>query len=251
LNKIRILYSNSGLFELAERILRYDDRFIAQELIEGGSQDRYFVGGLVTPNQHDDALFIGRKLRETPIAGGTTTQCKLEWNDAVYRHFQEFVAKTGYVGLIDFEMMYDKSDSQFKLIEINPRIGAWHLVSKTANQDIIYYHYLLLNGLPVENYSPQQEGKIFLRLHAHYCSLVDEYGFFRSVATVASDLKKASVIAGINLSTPRLAYRYFRVMLGCTINRLHGLPFVIFGSCFGGRSRFCSAGKNLLDFHYY
>ena len=224
INKVRVIDGRPQLRELAKKILNYDEKFIAQKMIDGGSRDRYFVGGIITGNPDTDALFIGRKLREAPLVGGTTTHCRLEWNDIVYDHFRNFADKSGYVGLVDFEMMHDKSENRYKLIEINPRIGAWHLVSKAGNNDIIYYYYNLLNNSVAENYSPHSDGKTFLRLHNHYCSLLNELGFFRAIMTATKDLFNASAVSGINLLSPEITYRSVRVAIGCTIKHLFGNP---------------------------
>jgi predicted ATP-grasp superfamily ATP-dependent carboligase len=211
ISKVRSVNTKAELIELANNILRYDDKFIIQKQIIGDSLDRFFVGGMVAKEEGKSALFIGKKLREIPSLGGTTTHCILEWNDSVFEAFRDFVNKTGYVGLVDFEMMLDKTDNQFKVIEINPRIGAWHLVSRTDKSDIIHYYYCMLNQLNTSSYTPHKEGKIFLRQPAHFCSLTEEHGLGYSLIMAAKDHFNANVVSGLSGSL----LKSFRTFLGC------------------------------------
>lgn len=221
ISKTRIINSVDELRQVADLLLiEQDCPFIFQQLIRGSSEDRYFVGGFVADDEEISKLFMGSKLLESPVTGGTGTHLKLESKQEVLDLFALFVQKTGYKGLIDFEIMFDVVERKYKMIEVNPRIGALHPISRCKDMDIIYYYYCYLNDLHIDAYKPQIENKKYLILQDHFCSLLSNNGFFSAASKYVVDLYNADCVTGFYTNSLKSTIHTLRGILGCTKSHL-------------------------------
>jgi D-aspartate ligase len=87
----------------------------------------------------------GKKIRQYPAYTGLTSLGMCVRNDVVDRQTRAFMKAIGYRGI------YDSCDGQYKVLDVNPRIGAtFRLFAADNGMDVIRALYLDLTGQPVE-----------------------------------------------------------------------------------------------------
>ena len=95
-----------------------------QEYIPGGDKMTWAFNGYF--DRHGDCLlgFTGRKLRNYPSYFGQASLGICERNDEVYNIVTTFMKNIGYAGPLDIGFRYDARDGNYKLHDVNPRLGA-------------------------------------------------------------------------------------------------------------------------------
>jgi D-aspartate ligase len=140
--------------ELLDAYDRMDDpeqpNLMLQEYIPGGADSIWMFNGYL--NRGSDCLvgFTGTKLRQCPPHTGATSLGTCRDNQAVQRQTRELLKKIGYRGIVDLGYRYDHRDGQYKLLDVNPRIGAtFRLFVAGDGMDVVRALYLDLTGQPV------------------------------------------------------------------------------------------------------
>ncbi|MGD9201690.1 MAG: hypothetical protein PVI26_09020 [Chitinispirillia bacterium] len=132
------------------------DEIIFQEIIPHRDDDIYYCTGYSDRQGNIKALFSVHKLRcyhpEFGISSFTVSQQLPE----VRRLVISYLRKLQYKGLFDIEFIYDSRDSQYKLIEINPRTTLSNSHSESCGINIPYITYCDLQGI---EYNQKQEQK--------------------------------------------------------------------------------------------
>jgi D-aspartate ligase len=121
-----------------------------QEYIPGGADSVWMFNGYF--NSHSDCLvsFTGKKLRQCPIHTGATSLGICLKNQAVEESVRGFMKAVGYRGMLDVGMRYDVRDGKYKVLDVNPRIGAtFRLFVDTYGMDVARAYYLDMTGQPV------------------------------------------------------------------------------------------------------
>ena len=92
-------------------------------------------------------FWMGVKLREHPLQVGTATFTESIYIDECLVHSRQLLKTLDYEGICEVEYLRDPRDNQYKLIEINPRIGLWvgHAIASGVNFPLIAYNYV--NGI--------------------------------------------------------------------------------------------------------
>jgi D-aspartate ligase len=122
-----------------------------QEYIPGGPESIWMYNGYF--NAHSESLvhFTGRKLRQHPPYTGMTTLGVCASNEMVEATTKRFMKAIGYRGIVDIGYRYDARDGQYKLLDVNPRIGAtFRLFVGTNGIDVARALHLDLTGQQVE-----------------------------------------------------------------------------------------------------
>jgi D-aspartate ligase len=130
-----------------------------QEYIPGDADSVWMFNGYF--DQHSDCLagFTGRKLRQRPAYTGITSLGICLQNDAVHRSICVLLRSQGYRGMVDVGFRYDQRDGQYKLLDINPRLGCtFRLFVDPAGMDVVRACYLDLTGQPVHA-QPARQGR--------------------------------------------------------------------------------------------
>lgn len=125
------------------------DDFIIQEVMDGPETDIFVFAAYFDRNSSPHGVFTGNKIRQYPVGFGTTTMMKTIERPELIDISIEFLRKLDYQGLCDVEYKYDRRDSSYKIIEINPRLGRWYGIVEAAGHDTMYYSYLDLTGQPI------------------------------------------------------------------------------------------------------
>ncbi len=135
---------------------------LLQEYIPGGADSVWMLNGYF--NEVSDGLVVitGRKLRQYPPYTGQTSLGICVWNDRVAQTTRDFMKMIGYRGILDIGYRYDRRDDQYKLLDVNPRIGAaFRLFLGTGGMDVARALYFDLTGRDVHR-TGRREGRRWL-----------------------------------------------------------------------------------------
>jgi predicted ATP-grasp superfamily ATP-dependent carboligase len=121
--------------------------FLVQDFIPGEDWmfDGYFDG-------ESQCVFgiTGKKIRRFPAHTGVTSLGVCLRNDIVHRVTREFMSAIGYHGILDIGYRYDWRDGQYKVMDVNPRIGSsFRLFAAMCGLDVARVLYLHLTGCPI------------------------------------------------------------------------------------------------------
>jgi len=150
----------------AELLATYDrvedpasPNLMIQEYIPGGDDTIWMFNGYFDAASECLAGFTGKKIRQCPIHTGCTSLGICLPNDAVEATTQRFMKAIGYRGIVDIGYRYDARDGLYKVLDVNPRIGAtFRLFAGTNGIDVARALYMDLTGQPVEA-SPARAGR--------------------------------------------------------------------------------------------
>jgi predicted ATP-grasp superfamily ATP-dependent carboligase len=133
---------------------------LLQEYIPGGPESVWMFNGYFDANSDCLISFTGRKLRQYPPDTGQTSLGLCIWNETVGRMTKAFLKNIGYRGIVDLGYRYDERDGQYKMLDINPRLGAaFRLFVATNGLDVARALYLDLTGQPVPLATPREGRK--------------------------------------------------------------------------------------------
>jgi D-aspartate ligase len=140
--------------ELLESYDRLEDprhpNLMIQEYIPGGAESVWMFNGYFNHISECLVSFTGRKLRQCPIHTGATSLGICLTNPAVEGTVKAFLAAVGYKGMVDVGTRYDARDGKYKILDVNPRIGAtFRLFVDRAGMDVARACYLDMTGQAV------------------------------------------------------------------------------------------------------
>jgi predicted ATP-grasp superfamily ATP-dependent carboligase len=136
------------LVDTIDELLRiYDaiadpENIMLQEYIPGPEENCWIFQGYFDHNSACLAAYTGQKLRQCRAYGGDTCLGVSSDNAVIKNTVAPFLTAIGYRGLVDLCIRYDPRDGRYKVLDINPRIGANAriFVSETGlDQARIYY----------------------------------------------------------------------------------------------------------------
>ena len=140
--------------ELLEKYDRLDDseksNVMLQEYIPGGDDTVWMFNGYF--DESSDCLlgFTGKKLRQCPVHRGVTSLGICLKNETVEKITKKFMSAIGYSGILDIGYKYDARDGQYKVLDVNPRIGAtFRLFVDDRDMDVARALYLHMTGQPL------------------------------------------------------------------------------------------------------
>jgi D-aspartate ligase len=130
-----------------------------QEYIPGGDDTIWMFNGYFDGNSECLVGFAGKKIRQCPIHTGSTSLGICLANQVVEEVTRKFMKALGYRGILDIGYRYDARDGLYKVLDVNPRIGATFRLFVGANGiDVSRAMYLDLTGQQVVH-SPAKEGR--------------------------------------------------------------------------------------------
>ncbi len=126
------------------------DGLMVQEFIRGGMAKSWMYNAYFNERSECLVEFTGMKLRENPVYTGMTSIGLSRWNEMVALESRRFMSAIGYRGIVDIDLRYDESIGRFKILDVNPRVGAtFRLFVGTNGIDVVRALYLHLTGQPV------------------------------------------------------------------------------------------------------
>ncbi len=145
--------------ELLERYDAAEDHecpnLMIQEYIPGGDDTVWMFNGYFDSKSDCLLGFTGKKIRQCPIHTGATSLGICLENEEVEQTTKVFMKSVGYRGILDIGYRYDARDGRFKVLDINPRIGAtFRLFTASNGMDVARALYLDLTGQQVPSGTP-------------------------------------------------------------------------------------------------
>jgi D-aspartate ligase len=118
-----------------------------QEYVPGGIETIWMVNAYFDAEGEAHALACGRKLRQRPAYTGMTSLGECVWNEDVVELTKDFMRRIGYRGVLDMGYRYDARDGLYKVLDVNPRVGAtFRLFAAPDGMDVVRAAYLDLTG---------------------------------------------------------------------------------------------------------
>lgn len=139
---------------VAELLEHYDSmeepgnpNLMLQEYIPGGEDSVWMFNGYFDRDSHCLAGFTGKKIRQTPAYTGSTSLGIMLHNQTVAATTVGFMKAIGYRGILDIGYRYDARDGQYKVLDVNPRIGStFRLFVDDNGLDVVRVLYRDLTG---------------------------------------------------------------------------------------------------------
>jgi len=120
---------------------------IIQEFIPG---EDWMFNGYFDANSRCLFGMTGRKIRRFPAKTGVTSLGVCVPNETVIQVTTDFMRAIGYKGILDIGFRRDHRDGQYKVLDVNPRIGCtFRLFAAGNGLDVARVLYLNLTGQPV------------------------------------------------------------------------------------------------------
>lgn len=140
--------------DLLEAYTRLEDpdapNLMLQEYIPGGPDSVWMLDGYFDERSQCLLSITGRKVRQYPPATGMTSLGICEPNAEVDDMTRRFMKAIGYRGMLDLGYRFDARDGRYKLLDVNPRLGAtFRLFTDADDLDVLRAQYLDLTGQPV------------------------------------------------------------------------------------------------------
>jgi len=127
-----------------------------QEYIPGADSDVWIFNGYFDANSACLAAFTGIKIRQHPAKMGIASLGELRQNRTVIDATCEFMRAVGYRGIVDIGYRFDRRDGQYKVLDINPRLGgAFRMFVDESGTDVARAMYLDLTGRRVRAIAPR------------------------------------------------------------------------------------------------
>jgi D-aspartate ligase len=121
-----------------------------QEFVPGTPRSVWMFNGYFDERSEALVAFTGRKLRQHPPYSGVTSLGEAVANEEVDRSMRHLLREVGYGGIVDAGLRFDARDRRYKLLDVNPRIGAtFRLFVGEDGMDVLRAMYLDLTGQPV------------------------------------------------------------------------------------------------------
>lgn len=131
-----------------------------QEYIPETPQANWMFNGYFDAHSRCLAAFTGQKLRQAPPDAGATSLGVCCANPLLAQITERFMKAVGYRGILDADYRLDPRDGDYKLLDVNPRIGSsFRLFVAADGTDVLGAMYLDLTGRGAPAGSRQQEGR--------------------------------------------------------------------------------------------
>ena len=122
-----------------------------QEYIPEGTGGSWMFNGYF--NAKSKCLFgsPGKKIRQNPPNAGITSLGVCLPSQEITEKTQRFVDAIGYAGIVDIDYIFDARDGQYKMLDVNPRIGCtFRLFVSDTGMDVVRALYFDLTGQAVD-----------------------------------------------------------------------------------------------------
>jgi predicted ATP-grasp superfamily ATP-dependent carboligase len=134
-----------GRMQSAERA-----NVMLQEFLPGTPRSVWMFNGYFDEQSEALVAFTGRKLRQHPPYSGVTSLGEATANVDVDRSMRRLLRGVDYRGIVDAGLRFDERDRTYKVLDVNPRIGAtFRLFVGEEGLDVLRAMYLDLTGQQV------------------------------------------------------------------------------------------------------
>jgi len=146
-----IAENRSDLVDLYKRLDESErGNVMLQEYIPGDDDSVWMFNGYFDSDSNCRFGITGRKIRQYPPYTGQTSLGICLRNDFVYSTTVRWMKELGYKGILDIGYRYDARDGQYKVLDVNPRIGAtFRLFVDHNGMDVARALYFDFTGQPI------------------------------------------------------------------------------------------------------
>ncbi|MGH2404243.1 MAG: carboxylate--amine ligase, partial [bacterium] len=121
--------------------------FMLQEYIPGDDETGWTFYGYFDESSECLASFSARKIRLAPAYTGVISLGVTDDNETVQEACRKFMKGAGYRGPVNIGGKFDRRDGQYKVLDVNARLGAsFRLCLSEAGLDVVRVLYLHLTG---------------------------------------------------------------------------------------------------------
>lgn len=123
---------------------------VLQEYVPGGPETVWMVNAYVDATSSMHLAASARKIRQRPAYTGATTLGVCQRNDEVLALTAQLVRSIGYRGVLDIGWRFDARDGKYKVLDLNPRVGAtFRLFASACGEDVVRALYADLTDRPL------------------------------------------------------------------------------------------------------
>jgi|GEM_PF-368498 len=123
--KMVIVNNKAQLINLYKRMETGNEKnLMIQEYIPDTKNHMWIFNGYFDASSKCLAAFSGKKLRQNPVFTGMTSLGVCQWNDVLVNLTKRFLSNINYSGPVDVDFVFDVRDNKYKLLDVNPRVGA-------------------------------------------------------------------------------------------------------------------------------
>jgi predicted ATP-grasp superfamily ATP-dependent carboligase len=152
-----------------------ESNLMLQQYIPGGEDANWMFNGYFDNAGRCRIGFTGRKLRQCPAYCGLTSLGVLADNPAVRDLAAGFLSGIGYRGPVDMDFRFDRRDGTYRLLDVNPRVGATFRLFVDGNgNDVVRAMYLDMTGQDIRAAAPCHGRKLLIE----DCDLVSSARYF-------------------------------------------------------------------------
>jgi len=153
--KMFIINSRRELLDLYDATEDHrDPNLMVQEYVAQGED--WMFNGYFDANSQCLFGMTGRKIRQCPAFTGATALGVCMHNDVVDETARHLVEAIGYRGALDIDVRRDYRDGKYKILDVNPRVGAsFRLFVDSNDLDTARALYLDLTGQTISPTAPQ------------------------------------------------------------------------------------------------
>ena len=131
-----------------------------QEYIPGGEDANWMFNGYFDAQSRCLFGMTGQKIRQYRPYAGVTSLGACVANPRLHEITTRWMAAIGYRGILDMGYRYDARDGQYKVFDVNPRLGCtFRLFVSDSGMDVARAQYLDLTGQPVGAGQPREGRK--------------------------------------------------------------------------------------------
>lgn len=126
-----------------------DPQFMIQEFIQSSHDSTWMFNGYF--NQKSECLFsaTGKKIRQPNFSRATSLGICLQ-NKIIDEISKQFLETINYRGIVDIDYVFNEREKQYKILDINPRIGStFRLFVMKNGLDVARAQYYDLTGQQV------------------------------------------------------------------------------------------------------
>ena len=173
--KMAIVHTPEELVQLYIELEDPDNpNLMLQEYIPAPKGSDWMFNGYFNAESECLVGFTGQKLRQTPVYTGMTSLGICRKNSIVIKRTVDWMKQLGYKGVLDIGYRYDHRDGEYKVLDVNPRIGATFRLFLGHNQlDVARALYLDMTGQAVPESLPREGRKWMVELDFKSC--IDYY----------------------------------------------------------------------------
>ena len=162
LHSTSIVRDTGHLDDLLAACERAHAELMLQEFIPGGPGQDWFFHGYLGRDGRCLPAFTGVKERSYPAHAGLTSMGRSAPNARLRDEVVRMLTRLRYQGIVDIDVRFDARDGQYKMLDVNPRLGAqFRLFRDTGGIDVVLAQYLDLTGQPIAEHD-QVSGRGFV-----------------------------------------------------------------------------------------